>query len=131
MPTMANITVKASDGTTDVIYVAATPSAGDSSLARWIVNAASGIPAYRPAFTSVSQYNGGRTARRHRFAISYPVTATENGVLVLKGNVVGSTEIVVPANLDSAVSKEGYYQMGNLLVSSLIRSQLDDGFAPT
>lgn len=131
MPSMANITVKASNGTTDVVYVAQTPSGGDSSLARWGVEAASAVPAFRPVFTSVASYNGNRSARRHKMSLLYPVTATENGILVLKGNVIFDVQATVPQNLDNTIAKEGYYQGGNLLVSTLIRGQLDSGFAPT
>lgn len=41
MPNMANITVKKADGTTDVVYTALTPSAGDKTSARWSLTASS------------------------------------------------------------------------------------------
>lgn len=35
MPTMANITVKKADGTTDIVFDAIAGSGGDTSAARW------------------------------------------------------------------------------------------------
>jgi len=50
MPSMANITVKKNDGTTDATYTALTPSAGDKVSAQWRNNSQSTIAANRAAY---------------------------------------------------------------------------------
>jgi len=131
MPTMANITVKASNGTTDVVYVAKSPSAGDKVPARWAVDAASTIPAFRPKASLVSRDNGNRNARTFEFDFSYPITAVESGVTVLKATVPVKASLVLATNADATIVKEAIYQSGNLLVSSLMRAAFEDGYSPT
>jgi len=131
MPSMANITVKASNGSTDVVYVAKSPSAGDRVPARWAVDAASTIPANRPKASLVSRDNGNRNARTFNFEYSYPITAVENTIVVLKAVVPIKASLVLPTNCDATVVKEAIHQFGNLLVSTLMRSAFEDGYAPT
>lgn len=131
MPSMANITIKASNGTTDVVFVAKSPSAGDKVPARWSVDAASTIPAFRPVASIVSRDNGNRTARTFSMTTKFPVVETENGVQVIKGYVPFQISGVLPTNLDAAKVKEAIYQTGNLFVSTLIRGSFEDGYAPT
>ena len=71
MAQISDITVKKADGTTDVVYVAATPSAGDKSPAVWTQNAFSGIQGFRPRFEVQTQDNGAGNVRQMR-----PSTAT-------------------------------------------------------
>jgi transcriptional regulator of met regulon len=59
MPAMANITVKKADDTTDVIYVAISPSAGDKVPAIWQVTASQPIK----VFDRISRSRPRRTLR--------------------------------------------------------------------
>jgi len=128
---MADITVKASNGTTDVVYAALSPSAGDSVAAQWGVTAASAVPAFRPRFRAVSKDNAAKTTRIFNFDMTYPITDTVNGVLTQVASVPLTAYVALPVGVDATKVKEAYYQFGNLLVATLVRSSLDSGFAPT
>lgn len=129
MPQMANITVKASNGTTDVVYNAATPSAGDKSPAVWRVNAANVVPMYRPSFSLVMRDNGQKTGRHVEGVLKYPIVVTEGGVPVLKATVPLSFSGTLPTNVDASLVKEASYQFGNLIASALIRGCLDEMYS--
>lgn len=131
MPSMADITVKKADGTTNVTYNAVVPSAGDSVWAEWVDLTTQAVPAYRAKFRSRSRYNGPRTARRVEYEYSYPVFATVNGAPVLVGTVAGGGNVVLPQKMAAADLKEASHQMTNLLASALVKSILETGYAPT
>lgn len=131
MPQMANVTIKAANGSTDVVYVAKVPSAGDKTPARWSVDAANTVPAYRPQLEMVTRSNGPRNARIVEINLSYPVTGVVNGNEVKLGSVPVKVYATVPTNLPDTATKEPLYQIGNLLSSALIRASLETGYAPT
>lgn len=131
MSAMTNITVKASDGTTDVVYTALTPSAGDRSPAKWRANANTAIPGNRPTFSMITRDNGDRTARRVVCTGSYPITAAIDGVETQRGLVPFELTMAIPQLLDADQVKEAVYQFTNLCVSTLVRGALNDGYAPT
>lgn len=129
MPQMANITIKASNGSTDVVYTAATPSAGDKSPAVWKVTAANVVPMYRPSFSLVMRDNGPKTGRHVEGVLKYPIVVTENGVAVLKATVPLSFSGTLPTNVDASLVKEATHQFGNLIASALIRSCFDEMYS--
>jgi len=129
MPSMANITIKASDGTTNVVYNAATPSAGDKSPAVWRAVAANVVPMYRPSFSLVFRDNGQKTGRHVEGVFKYPIVVTENGVAVLKATVPMSFSGTLPTNVDASLVKEATYQFGNLVVNALIRQCFDEMYS--
>lgn len=131
MPQMANITVKKYDGTTDVVFTALTPSAGDKVAARWRANAASAIPSNRPIVELISRNNGTGDGRRLTFSGKFPILQTVNTVESQTAIVPVEFSILVPQNADMIQVQEAVAQLSNLLVSSLIRSSLIDGYAPT
>lgn len=131
MPNMANITVKASNGTTDVVYVAATPSAGDKVAARWVVDLAHSVPAFRPNLTMRTQDNGPKTARAVDIELSFPIIVTENSVDRKAATVPIKVHATLPTNVSSTAVKEPIYQIGNLVASALIRAAMEAGYAPT
>lgn len=131
MPAMANITVKKNDGTTDIIYSALTPSAGDKVKAVWSALTAAATAAFRPFFRMDSQFNGDATTRKVRTNYVYPVTATENTVLVYKGKIIAETNWSIPQNVPDADINEAVSQYANLLVSALVKDSVKQGYAPT
>jgi len=80
MPQIANITVKAANGTTDVVYTAMTPSSGDTTPAFWRAEGSGASASLRATFQLSSKWNGPKTARRVTGAFQYPQTATVDGV---------------------------------------------------
>lgn len=131
MPQMADITVKKADGTTNVVYVALTPSAGDKVPARWRLNAVSPIPNHRPTVEIVARDNGTKDGRRLVMSGKYPVIATESGTEVLKAIVPVEISMLIPQNVDAVQATEAVHQFGNLFVSALMRSSFVDGYSPT
>lgn len=132
MPNIANITVKAANGTTDVVFTALTPSAGDKSPARWRANAAHAIPAYRPIFELLGRPSGAtQNARRMEATLMYPVITQVNGVDQIAFTVPLRVDITLPQGVPQDAVKEAIYQGSNLLVSTLIRQCLEEAQAPT
>lgn len=131
MPNMADITVKKADNTTNVVYSALTPSAGDKVAARWRSNAVSAIPAHRPVVEVVSRDNGSKDGRRIQMSVKYPIIQTVSGVESVIATVPFDCSALVPQNVDTAQVTEAIHQAGNLLVSALMRSVYVDGYAPT
>lgn len=131
MPQMADITIKASNGTTDVVLVAKAPSAGDQTPAVWQVDAASTRQAFRPTVQLRTSSNGPRTARNVRLREDYPILETINGVETITARVPFELTATLPTNVPSAQVKEAIYQFGNLVVASLIRASMETGYAPT
>lgn len=133
MPTMADITVKKADGTTNVVFVAAVPSAGDKTPAVWTQDAASGIQSHRPRFEMTCQNNGQNTIRQARTKFSYPIvfTDTTTSQEVLLKSLGFDGIFYMPFELTTTQWNEGWAQLGNLLCSTLVRSAIQVGFAPT
>lgn len=131
MPQMANVVVKKANGTTDVTYTALVPSAGDSSPARWTENSASTIRGHRPTVDIRSQYNGPRTARRVSVVFKMPIIDTLSGVETKVGEIPIDLSVVIPSSVTDAVADEAIAQATNFFASSLIRSSLSSGYAPT
>jgi hypothetical protein len=134
MPTMADISVFKNDGTTNIVYVAKSPSAGDSVPAAWRSDAAAAAYAgLKPELRMVTKWNGARTARRCDITGVYPSTVvnTTTGVTESIGKVVFEASFAIPQMVPQADIDEAVSQLSNLLSSSLIRTSLKAGFAPT
>lgn len=132
MANMANITVKKADGTTDVIYVAAQPSAGDKTPARWTQNAYNGILGLRPKLEMVTQFNVANTQRQARFKFNYPLFYTDASVSQDKliASVGFEGVVYLPNTLTGTQYNEAFRQLGNLLSSTLIRDAIAEAYAP-
>lgn len=131
MPTMANITVKKADGTTDVVYTAASPSAGDKSPAVWKNGSVGSVLAARPTFTLVSMDNGTRKARRLRSSFSWPKTRVDTaGNVTVVGGASSESSHLVPQDMTASEIAEFVAQFSGLLHSALIKSCINDGYAP-
>lgn len=133
MPSMANITVKKADGTTDAIYVAATPSSGDKNPAIWTQNAYSGIQGFRPRFELLATPNANGSQRRLEGTFSFPITYTDPATSLTKLNksVDAKVTVFIPKELSTTDWNEAFSQFGNLMVSALVRDSVEEGYAPT
>jgi hypothetical protein len=133
MPTMADIIVKKADNVTNVTYVAAVPSSGDKTPAVWTQDAASGIQSHRPRFEMVTQNNGSSTIRQARTKYAYPIvyTDTTTSQEVLLKSLGFDGIFYMPNELTTTQWNEAWAQLGNLLCSTLVRSAIQVGFAPT
>lgn len=131
MPTLANITVKKADGTTDVVYTALTGSSGDKTPARWR-NATVGVmPAESALFEISSRSNAAGTARRVDVNYVWPTTRQDaGGNKVVDGKMSATASILIPQNQTAAVLGEQCHQFANLLASALVKATLVEGYAP-
>jgi hypothetical protein len=132
MPNMANIVVKAADGTTDVTYTAQVASAGDKSPAVWRGLASATSPGFQPEFRLGSRWNGSKASRVLDYAYSAPtyVTSTDTGAKILLGRINFSGSCSIPQLLDVASINEFTAEMVNLIASSLSKQCLVAGYAP-
>lgn len=128
MPQMANITVKKADGTTDIVYTAMSPSAGDKTPAIWRSNSVGTSVAQRPEFRATSaQLSGNKRQLKTNFvypivdAITHKVVDYVTVVMDVKSSLAGTDADV----------KEAVFQALNLNSSTLMKQSAADGFAPT
>lgn len=133
MANMANITVKKADGTTDIVYTALTPSAGDSIPAVWRQEDATKPAGGRPVASLLTKWNGPKTARRSEMSYTRPITYTDTttGLTKVAHRIPVTISAVVPQEVSDAEIAEAVHQAGNLFVSALIRDSVKAGFAPT
>ena len=131
MPTIANITIKKSDGTTDVVYTAIQGSAGPSVPAMFRNNTIGTTVAERPTLLIKASDNGNKTSRRVRLDFSWPLVVTDSGGNKrVNGRMAGEASVVIPQNQDAAVIKEQAYQFANLIGCALVKASFDEGYAP-
>lgn len=131
MPQIANVTVKKADGTTDIVYTADVPSAGDSSPAQWTSRSASTSRAYRPVVRMVASLNGPRTARRMTITGKYPIVRVVSGVDTLIATIPCEFSVVVPLLVTDAEASEATRQFENFLSHTLVRSCIEETYSAT
>lgn len=130
MPSMANITVK-NAALADVVYVAATPSAGDRSAAVWRANALSAVIGFRPTFSVVTRDNQKQNGRVMEAVMRFPILGTVDGNTAVIATVPFTLSGTLPTNVDSALVADAFTQLGNLIASTLMRAVASDGYSPT
>jgi hypothetical protein len=137
MPSMANLTVKKADETTNIVYDALTPAAGDASDAVWRqdTGAVAGMPVgHRAILKMRTMNNGTSTARRAvvTFTRPYSTQNTTTSKYEAKDSVVGRLEITVPQAIPATEVNEAVYQFLNCLglTSGLIKQSIAAGYAP-
>lgn len=136
MPTMANITVKKNDGTTDIIYGNLSAAAGDGSPAVWRQDTGqpAGMPVgLRPLCRLLTQWNGPKTARQVKFDFAFPYAVQDSTTTLYsaKDRVVFTGLITVPQAIPGTNINEAVAQGLNLLASTLFKQAAQDGYAPT
>lgn len=133
MPNMADITVKKADGTTDITYVALSPSAGDKTPAQWRVEAIGTVPGNRPTLAVTSRFSVDRQARVVEGKLLYPETFTDSttGIVATRLRESFSFTQIIRQDAADSTTKELSAQAANLIKSALIQSVLMTGFAPS
>ncbi|UUW21321.1 MAG: hypothetical protein [Sanya fiers-like virus 23] len=131
MPTMANITVKKNDGTTDQVYTVATASGGDKAPAVWRNNSVGTAVAHRPTFKCSARANGTGSARRVDTEMVWPYTVTgTDGKISVVDKAIFTGSFLLPNGMPLTEVNEAVAQAMNLLASALIKSAHQEGFAP-
>lgn len=133
MPSMANVTVKAANGSTDVVFVAMAPSSGDKVPAVWRVDAASTVAAHRPQASIRASDNGSGTARRIELSAVFPYVPTPvgNEPPQVAHRIPFTFTFIIPKEIPDSVVAEAVHQFTNLAASTLVRDTLKSGYAPS
>lgn len=138
MPSMASITVKKADETTDITYDAIAPSAGDNADAIWRqdTGANAALPLGMRALAKLrSLWNGPKTARRTVFVYERPYTVLNSTTNRYESSdsLVMRIEITAPQRMPAAEINEGVYQGLNIAgkTSGLVKTSASSGYSPT
>ncbi len=133
MPTAANITVKKADNSTDQVWTLVAASGGDKTPAAWRNESATGTIGQRPSFTCLSRWSGDKMSRRLDMKGSFPsvYTDTNSGLTQIRATAVMNASMVVPVTMLDADIAEFAAQIANLVASSLMKSAVSTGYAPT
>lgn len=138
MPSLANLTVKKADETTNIVYDGIVAASGDTGSAMWRqdTGAAAALPnGMRATLYMQTQWNGPKTARRAviTFKRPYPLLNSTTNRYESQDAVVGRLEITVPQAIPAAEINESVFQFLNCLglTSGLIKLSTAAGYAPT
>lgn len=133
MPSMANITVKKNDGTTDIVWTAACPSSGDGVAAIWRSETVGTAPAHYPVFELKSRNNAQKTVRRMDVVAVYPQIATDSttSLTSVVNRIPLTLSMAIPTGVPAATVNEAVSQFANLLASTLVKDSFKAGYAPT
>jgi len=131
MPTMADITVKKNDGTTDITYTGITASSGDGSPAIWRSNSVGASVESRPEVRMTGRANGQSSARRVEAQMSYPEVITGSDSIPRVNNRLNlSLNILRPNGMSDTAVNEGVSQFLNVCASTLFKDSAKVGFPP-
>lgn len=136
MPTMASMTVKKFDGTTDIVYDALSSSGGDGSPAVWRqdTGASASLPVgFRNLFKLWTVWNGPKSARQTKFNFVSPYALQDSTTTKFSASdrVVIEGVMSVPQAIPSTNINEAIYQACNLLAQTLVKQAASAGYAPT
>lgn len=129
MSAQTNVTVKKTDGTTDVTFTGVQGATADEP-AVWHNTASSLIYSNRDALTFRSRNNGTKTARRIEIDAQFVVRRTENALEVNKGIIPLSFTVPIPNWVTDAEANEAVDQFINLLASAHVRTHIKGRYAP-
>nr|URG15279.1 MAG: coat protein [Leviviridae sp.] len=131
MPTIANLTIKKNDGTTDIVWTGIQPSSGDGTPATWKSQTVGSASAHQPEFRLSARDASKGASRVIRSTFRYPqiATNTTTGVTSVVSTAFGSTEFSFPKGMSSADINEAVSQLFNLLTTSLLKDCHKQGYA--
>lgn len=130
MPILADITIKAADGSTDVTYTALQGAAGPGNPAIFRNETVGSSNAQRPSLLVRATDNANKTSRRVRVDFSWPIVSEVGGVQTFVGRMAGEATVVIPQSQGASVIEEQAAQFSNLVGSALIRECFSTGYAP-
>lgn len=133
MPAMADLVVKAANGTTDVTYKAKSPSAGNNVPAIWRNEAVGVAPVHMPELRLAFRDSPNGAERRGRATFVYPQIATDSttSLTSVVNKALAGVDFTLPKGMKATDVTEFGAQFGNLFAAALIKSSVADGYAPT
>lgn len=131
MPSIANITIKKNDGTTDIVYTAQAPSSGDGVPAVWKATTVGNAPAHQPEFRLASREAGKGAKRALRSTYVYPQIATNSttGLTAVVDRASADTNWNFPKGMPQADINEFVSQYASMLVSTLVKDCVKVGYS--
>lgn len=134
MPTIANITVKKNDGTTDVVYSLVEGRSGQNP-ARWKAPALGATPVTQPELRIVSRKGSGRNASSGTvvatYLYPYHVVNSTTGMTSVENRELFRLEYNGSEEIPQATRDEAVSQGMNLLASTHVKQQLKELSAST
>lgn len=132
MPSMANITVKAANGTTDVVLQQKNPSSGDGTVALWRADALASVNYAKPTVSVSARPIKAGTTRRITERVSYPYAVTDSttGQIKVIDTIYKKVEWDIPQGIPDSVVAEAVALGSNVEVSALMVSVVKEGYAP-
>ncbi len=133
MPSLANITVKKNDGTTDITYTGVVPSSGDGTPAVWKSQSVGSAPAHQPEFrlSSKEAKQGGSRAARSTYSYPQIATNTTTSLTSVVDRASAATDWQFPKGMSQSDINEFVSQYANLLVSTLVKDCVKSGYSAT
>lgn len=131
MPSIANITVKKNDGTTDIVYTGVQPSSGDNSAAVWKSQTVGTASAHQPELRVLAREAQRGAKREIRATYKYPqiATNTTTGVTSVIDSASFAGSWTVSKNMSATDVNEFASQVANLIASSLMKDIVKAGFS--
>lgn len=132
MPSLANMTVKKNDGTTDITYAAVQPATGESP-AVFLAPSVGATADTRPELRIKAVRDARGTVARITGTYMYPysVQNTTTGVTTIEKRIMGRFEFMVPQGIPTSSTDEAVSQGCNLVAHTLFKSCAKEGFAPS
>lgn len=134
MPTMANITVKKNDGTTDVVYTQVQPAGGPAVPAIWKNQTVGTTIGQQPELrcSSKESKSAGASFSDVRISYKFPrsVSNSTTGEISLSEGFSAVASFRINQVMLTADLNEAAAQFGNLMASALIKSVNQSGRAP-
>lgn len=131
MPQITDITVKKSNGTTDITYSQVVASSGGNSPAIWR-SPEGDAAAHRPTLSVLGRDNGNRTARELNYEFRYPYVVTAaDGSKRISDMPRMTLKLHNVTSVPQVVIDEFVHQGLNLFASNLSKAQGTSGFAAT
>jgi len=131
MPQINNIVLKNKAGT-DVTATVLSPSAGDSSAAKWRIETAA-VPMARPSLELITKANRTGTVRRAigRIRVPYAVVNPSTGLTQVVNTPAFSFEVLVGQDVPTANHEDFVAYATSFLNSPLVKASLESMIAPT
>lgn len=133
MPSLANITVKKNDGTTDITYTGVVPSSGDSTPAVWKSQSVGSAQAHQPELRLQARDSADKKKRVLRLTYLYPSTQTDSttGRTTVVNRAFGTTDFTFDLDMPQTDVNEAVSQFTNLQDSALVVDCLKAGYSAT
>lgn len=133
MPSLADISIKKADYTTDIVWSGVSASAGDKTPARYASKTVNSIPAFQPKMSVRSEGNGDGSVRRVHVNVAYPysVLDTTTNRTTLVSQCSFRADWTVPQDVPQSVVDEFVAQVANLVDSGTLVDVVKTQTAPT